>query len=87
MSVPRIAPVNVATWLTLRFERGRRHYRLHLEQELWGSWLVTRVNGQRSSPLGQVHVSSAKTIEEGLAALATAAKRRRLRNHTLVSES
>jgi hypothetical protein len=29
-------PVNVSTWLSLRFERGTRYYQLHLEQDLWG---------------------------------------------------
>lgn len=86
MRVPHAAPVNIATWLMLRFERGSRYYRLHLEQALWGSWLVTRVIGQRSSPLGQIQVSPAKSIEERLATLAAAAKRRRLRNYALVSE-
>jgi hypothetical protein len=44
--------VNVSTWLSLRFERGTRYYQLHLEQDLWGAWILTRVNGQRNSRLG-----------------------------------
>lgn len=38
-------------WVTLRYERGTRHYRLHLEQDLWGTWCLTRVNGRRKRAL------------------------------------
>jgi hypothetical protein len=28
-------------WLTLRWTRGTRYYRAHLEQDLWCGWVIT----------------------------------------------
>ena len=75
--------VNVSTWLSLRFERGTRYYQLHLEQDLWGSWILTRVNGRRNSRLGRALMTWPGSFEAGLSALAEAAKRRRQRGYAL----
>lgn len=46
--------LETSKWVTMRFERGTRYYRLHLEQDLWGVWCITRVNGKRDSKLGRL---------------------------------
>jgi hypothetical protein len=43
--------INVSTWLSLRFERETRYYQPHLEQDLWGAWILTRVNGRKNPGL------------------------------------
>jgi len=83
MKPRHLASVNVATWLSLRFERGTRYYQLHLEQDLWGDWVVTRVNGRRATPLGRAVVTWPGSFESGLQSLAESAKRRRQRGYTL----
>jgi hypothetical protein len=77
--------INVSTWLSLRFERDTRYYQLHLEQDLWGSWILTRVNGRRNSRLGRALMTWPGSFESGLSALAESAKRRRLRGYSLAA--
>jgi hypothetical protein len=77
--------INVSTWLSLRFERGTRYYQLHLEQDLCGSWILTRVNGRRNSRLGRALMTWPHSFDSGLSALAESAKRRRLRGYTLAA--
>jgi hypothetical protein len=77
--------INVATWLSLRFERDTRYYQIHLEQDLWGAWILTRVNGRRNSRLGRTLMTWPSSFESGLSALAESAKRRRLRGYFLTA--
>jgi hypothetical protein len=79
--------INVSTWLSLRFERGTRYYQLHLEQDLWGAWILTRVNGRRNSRLGRALMTWPGSFESGLSALAESAKRRRLRAYSLAADA
>ncbi len=44
---------DTSAWITLRWTRGTRYFRAHLEQDLWQGWIVTHVNGRISSPLGR----------------------------------
>jgi hypothetical protein len=73
--------LHTASWITLRWVRGTRYYCVHLEQDLWSGWLLTKVKriplGPRSHP--------APTIEVALFELAEIALRRRLRGYELMS--
>jgi hypothetical protein len=69
----------------LRWTRGIRYFRAHLEQDLWSSWVVTHVNGRLSSPMGRARSLPAATIESTLLQLAAIAKRRRERAYTLTT--
>ncbi len=55
MSLPRPpqSPSDTSSWMTLRWVRGTRYYRVHLEQDLWNEWLVTQVYGRIGSRLGR----------------------------------
>jgi hypothetical protein len=77
--------INVSTWLSLRFERDTRYYHLHLEQDLWGAWILTRVNGRRNSRLGRALMTRPGSFKSGLLALAESNKRRRPRGYALVA--
>jgi hypothetical protein len=77
--------INVSTWLSLRFERDMRYYQLHLEQVLWGAWILTRVHGRRNSRLGRALMTWSGSFESGLFALAESAKRRRQRGYSLAA--
>jgi hypothetical protein len=60
---PRAPPsANVATWLSLRFERGTRYYQLHLERNIWGGWILTRVSGRRNTRLSRALLTSARFL-------------------------
>jgi hypothetical protein len=78
-------PIDTATWLTLRWVRGTRYYRVHLEQDLWSGWLLTQVNGRIGTRLGRARSKPAPSIEVALLELASIAKRRRLRGYALTS--
>ncbi|MGH7121773.1 MAG: hypothetical protein ACREFP_22740, partial [Acetobacteraceae bacterium] len=55
-----------SSWLTLRFQRGTRYYRLHLEQDLWHTWIVTHVHGRCGTPLGRHWSTPVATIDRAL---------------------
>ncbi len=49
---PDSRSIDTASWITLRWTRGTRYFRVHLEQDLWHRWLLTQVNGRSGSRLG-----------------------------------
>ena len=77
--------IDTRSWITLRWTRGTRYYRAHLEQDLWSHWLLTQVNGRIGTRLGRARAKPAPTIEYALLELAAIAKRRRQRGYELTS--
>jgi hypothetical protein len=75
--------IDTASWFTLRWTRGTRYFRGHLEQDLWSGWLLTKVNGRIGSRLGCIRALQAPSIETALLVLAAIAKRRRQRGYKL----
>jgi len=71
------APFETSRWITVRFECGPRYYRLHLEQDLWGAWCLTRVSGRRNTRLGRALTTWPGAYSEALARLGASAGRRR----------
>jgi hypothetical protein len=57
------ARFDTRSWITLRWIRGTRYYRVHLEQDLWCHWLLTQVNGRVGTPRGRARAKPAPTIE------------------------
>ena len=78
-------PFETSKWVTMRFERGTRYYRLHLEQDLWGTWCLTRVNGRSDSRLGRSATACPGSFQDALTLLVAAAERRRTRRYELRS--
>ena len=81
----RFQSIDISSWITLRWTRGTRYYRVHLEQDLWSGWLLTQVNGRIGTRLGRARSLQAPTIESALLGLAAIAKRRRQRGYHLAS--
>jgi hypothetical protein len=79
------AGFDISSWMTLRWTRGTRYYRVHLEQDLWSSWLLTQVHGRRGAALGRVRSKPAPTIDAAFLELAHIAKRRRQRGYQATS--
>ena len=75
------ASFDVGSWITLRWTRGTRYYRVHLEQDLWTGWLLTQVHGRVGSRLGRARYFEQPSIEAALFSLAAIAKRRRQRGY------
>jgi hypothetical protein len=73
--------IDVSSWITLRWVRGTRYYRVHLEQDLWSSWVLTKVNGRIGSALGRVRSIGQPSIEAALFSLAAIAQHRRERGY------
>ncbi len=73
--------IDTMSWIVLRWTRGTRYYRVHLEQDLWAGWIITQVNGRRGSALGRARAKPAPSIEAALLELAHLAKRRRRRGY------
>jgi WGR domain len=73
--------IDIASWITLRWIRGTRYYRVHLEQDLWSTWLLTKVNGRIGSRLGRARSYTSPSIEAALFELAAIAQRRRKRGY------
>ena len=83
MSSPRPmqSPSDTSSWMTLRWVRGTRYYRVHLEQDLWNEWLVIQVC--RRIGLGCALAPPAPSIESAFLQLAEIAKRRRQRGYQM----
>jgi hypothetical protein len=77
--------IDTASWITLRWTRGTRYFRVHLEQDLWSGWLLTLVNGRNGSRLGRARATPTESIETALQTLAAIAKRRRQRGYELTT--
>jgi hypothetical protein len=78
------AGFDTSSWITLRWTRCTRYYRVHLEQDLFSSWVLTSVNGRSGTPLGCARWQPASTIDVALLSLAHIAKRRRQRGYELM---
>ena len=74
----------MSSWLTLRWTRGTRYYRVHLEQDLWRAWIITRVYGRIGTCFGSARVVASPSLEMALMELAAIAKRRRQRGYELM---
>jgi len=83
-ATPARRAIDTESWITLCWTRGTRYYRVHLEQDLWASWLLTQVHGRRGSALGRARSKLEPTIDAALLALAHIAKRRRQRGYELI---
>lgn len=83
--VPGSRTIETSSWITLRWVRGSRYYRVHLEQDLWTNWLLTQVHGRVGTPLGRARAKPAASIEKALLELAAIAKRRRQRGYELTN--
>ncbi len=57
------------SWITLRWTRSSRYFRVHLEQDLWRGWLLTQVNGRIGSRLGRAHACPLPVHRNCLAAM------------------
>jgi hypothetical protein len=80
---PQQPAFTIHSWITLRWTRGSRYYRVHLEQDLWRNWLLTKVNGRVGTRLGRFRSHEVPSIETALLELAAIAKRRRQRGYEL----
>jgi hypothetical protein len=74
-----------SSWVAMRWERPTRYYRAHLEQDLWGHWILTRVVGRRDGHRGRYMTTWVPSLEHGLITLGSIAKRRRECGYRLVS--
>jgi len=70
-----------------RWEKGTRYYETRLHQDLWGSWVVTRVWGRRGTAWGQVRHLPCGSYAEGLEMLTAIAMRRRQRGYVGVEDA
>jgi hypothetical protein len=77
------ASIDTASWITLRWTPGTRYFRVHLEQDLWHGWLLTKVNGRIGTRLGRERAVQSPSIEAALLTLAAIATRRRQRGYDL----
>ena len=76
--------VDTSSWVALRWERRGGYYRAHLEQDLWGHWIVTRVVGRRGAHRGRFMTTWVPSLEHGLMTLGAIARRRRESGYRLV---
>ena len=67
--------------LRLRWERETRYYEVHLHQDLWGGWVVTRVWGRRGTALGQLRRAPCASYAEALERLAAITRQRERRGY------
>lgn len=67
--------------LRLRWEKETRYYEVHLQQDLWGSWVLTRIWGRRGSPMGQIRRAPCASYAEAVKQLAAVRSQRQRRGY------
>ena len=76
-------------WLQHRWEKitdkGIRFYEVHLQQDLWDGWVLTRVWGRRGSELGRVLDQHCESYKDGIEKLDNVSKRREQRGYVLLN--
>lgn len=70
-------------WQRLRWEKDTRYYEAILQQDLWGTWVVTRVWGRRGERLGQVRDQAFKSYEDAAKELEAVGVRRGKRGYSI----
>ncbi|HEB77022.1 MAG TPA: WGR domain-containing protein [Methylothermaceae bacterium] len=73
-------------WVKLRWEKSGRYYEAHLQQDLWGDWVVTWVWGRRGHRLGQVKHVPCASRQEGEEMLRQLDRTRRRRGYRLIRQ-
>ena len=81
---PTATHYDTVEWISLRFVRGAHYFRLHLEQDLWGAWCLTRVHGRHPAGRGRTLTTWPGSLAAALAALTAAARSRREQGYRLV---
>jgi predicted DNA-binding WGR domain protein len=69
----------------LRWEKDSRYYEIHLQQDLWGDWVLTRIWGRRGSPAGQITRVPCRSYRDAAALLASVCSQRKRRGYEPVS--
>lgn len=67
--------------LRLRWEKETRYYEVHLQRDLWGGWVLTRIWGRRGSPMGQVRRVPCASYAEAVKQLTVVHSRRKRRGY------
>ncbi|MGX2039359.1 WGR domain-containing protein [Methylocaldum sp. MU1018] len=75
----------VAPSVRLRWEKELRYYEIHLQQDLWGDWVLTRIWGRRGSPMGQIRRMPCHSYEDAVAKLTDIRSRRKRRGYEPVA--
>jgi predicted DNA-binding WGR domain protein len=68
----------------LRWEKETRYYEAHVEPDLWGGWVLTRIWGRRGTPRGQLRRVPCGSYAEALQKLAQVQKQRARRGYIAV---
>ena len=79
-----LLPCMLGGWTTLRWERAPRFYRVHIEQDLWSEWTLTRVHGRIGSARGRAATVWQGPLSALPACLAAIARRRHTRGYQLI---
>jgi predicted DNA-binding WGR domain protein len=85
--VPGAPDLAAETPLRVRWEKDSRYYEAHVERDLWGDWVLTRVWGRRGTALGQIRRAPCASYADALEKLQGLGVQRERRGYTAVSSS
>lgn len=68
-------------YLYARFEKESRYYVIRLEQDLFGDWIISQINGQIKSHLGQKRMLAFESAQDALEQFSLIAHVRYQRNY------
>jgi predicted DNA-binding WGR domain protein len=74
------------TPLRVRWEKDSRYYEAHVEQDLWGEWVLTRIWGRRGTPMGQMRRVPCASYTDALEKLESLRKQRERRGYSAVGK-
>lgn len=76
--------MNTEHWLRVRWESSTRYYEVHLHQDLWGQWILTRTWGGKGSHRGQIRHQPCPSRQEGERQLEAIGRRREVHGYSRV---
>ncbi len=68
--------MNTEHWIRVRWESRTRYYEVHLHQDLWGQWILTRTWGGKGSQRGRIRHQPCSSRQEGERQLESIGRRR-----------
>lgn len=79
--------IELDAWQRRRWHNASRYYEVHIHQDLWGNWLLTRIWGRTGTAAGNHKQEPVADREEALGRLAAVAACRRRRGYLPIEEA
>jgi predicted DNA-binding WGR domain protein len=79
----RLPSESPETPVRIRWEKHSRYYEAHVERDLWGDWVLTRVWGRRGTAMGKIRRMPCASYADALEKLQSLREQRERRGYSI----